>query len=416
MAKKFKDMSIGQRIFRIAAGYEIAVACLSLLFLLTFFGTIEQRWFGLWTTIHKYFDYNSVWVQPMNADQKLIFFPLPGAYWVIVVLSVNMFLGGIIRARKGWKKAGTLVSHFAILFLLVGSAVSSVYKEEGQMRILQGEKSDYAQKLFKYDIEVFSYDETGNREEPAIVRSEHIKPLGATDALDVSFEKFDFTLQIDKYLPYSELALDSPTSPPPNGEEVVDGFFLTEVEKNVQTEERNTPGCYVTVKGKDGEPIQRLVLWGGNPYPVSFRHEGKRYGVTYLMEVWPMPFMVELHKTFGENHPGTEIPRWFQSNITKIDGPQREEYEIVMNEPARHDGFTLYQSGFTKAAEGEVPSSTFAIVNNPSDKWPEYALWASAIGLLFHFLVMLVRFAGGSSRPKKTVPVETTQPPKIPTS
>ena len=64
MPKKFKEMSLGQRIFRIAAGFEIAVVCLSLLFLLTFFGTIEQRWFGLWTTIHKYFDYNSVFVLP----------------------------------------------------------------------------------------------------------------------------------------------------------------------------------------------------------------------------------------------------------------------------------------------------------------------------------------------------------------
>lgn len=416
MSKSKKEISIGVRIFRILSGFQLAVVCLSLLFLLTFFGTIEQPWFGLWTTIHKYFDYESLFVIPTRWDGKAIFLPLPGAYWVIVVLSVNMFLGGIIRARKGWKKAGSLLSHFAILFLLVGSAVSSVYKEEGQMRILQGERSDYAQKLFKYDIEVFSYDEEGDREEPAIIRSEHIKPLGAKDTLQASFEKFDFTLQIDKYIPYSKLALDSPASPPPNGEKVIDGFFLTAVEKDVKTEERNTPGCYVTVKDKDGNPIQQLVLWGGNPYPVTFNYEGKRYGVTYLMEVWPMPFMVELHKTFGENHPGTEIPRWFQSNITKIDGPQREEYEIVMNEPARHDGFTLYQAGFTKAAEGETPSSTFAIVNNPSDKWPEYALWTSAAGLCFHFLYMLFRFIDGSNRPKKSVPVETAQPPKIPTS
>ncbi|MEN8866667.1 MAG: cytochrome c biogenesis protein ResB [Akkermansiaceae bacterium] len=415
MGKKFKDMSIGQRIFRIAAGYEIAVACLSLLFLLTFFGTIEQRWFGLWTTIHKYFDYNSVWVQPMNADQKLIFFPLPGAYWVIVVLSVNMFLGGIIRARKGWKKAGVLVSHFAILFMLVAGAVSSLYKEEGNMRVLQGERSDYAQKLFKHDIEVFTYDEKGDREAPAIVRSKHINALGKDDQLEATFEKFDFKMEIDRYLPYSELALDSPTSRPPNGEEVVDGFFLVEVDKDVKTEERNTPGCYVSIKDENDGVIQRLVLWAGNPYPVTFNYEGKRYGVTYLMEIWPMPFEVELHKTFGENHPGTEIPRWFQSDITKVDGSDRTEYEIVMNEPARHGGYTLYQAGFTRAAEGETPSSTFAVVNNPSDKWPEYALWASAAGLLFHFMFMLIRFIDGGSKSGKAPKPVANQSPKIPT-
>ena len=416
MAKKFTDMSFGQRIWRIASGYEIAVACLSLLFLLTFFGTIEQRWFGLWTTIHKYFDYDSVFVQPMNADQKLIFFPLPGAYWVIVVLSVNMFLGGIIRARKGWKKAGVLVSHFAILFMLVAGAVSSLYKEEGNMRVLQGEKSDYAQKLFKHDIEVFAFNEGGEREKPAIVRSENIKAIGNKGQLEATFEKFDFKMEIDKYLPYSELALDSPTSRPPNGEEVVDGFFLAEVDKDVKTEERNTPGCYVSIKDDDDSVIQRLVLWAGNPYPVTFNHEGKRYGVTYLMEIWPMPFEVELHKTFGENHPGTEIPRWFQSDITKVDGSNRTEYEIVMNEPARHGGYTLYQAGFTRAAEGETPSSTFAVVNNPSDKWPEYALWASATGLLFHFMYMLIRFLDGSSKSRRGSKPTSNQPQKIPTS
>ncbi len=399
--------SLGARIFRILSGYEIAVTCLSLLFLLTFFGTIEQKWFGLWATIHKYFDIESLYVIPTLGNGKPIFFPLPGAYWVIVVLGINMLCGAIIRARKGWKKFGVLLSHCSILFMLVAGAVSSVSKQEGHMRVLQGEKSDYAQKLFTHDIEIFKYGENGDREAPAIVRSEHIKGLGPDDQINATFEKFDFTLQVDSYLPVSALAGASPSNPAPNGIEVVDGFYIQEVEKDIKEEERNMPGCYVTVKDKDGNPIQRLVLWAGNPYPVSFTHEGARYGVTYLMEVWPMPFVVDLHKTLGEYHPGTRIPRWFQSNITKVDGSSREDYEIVMNEPARHDGYTLYQAGYTAAAEGETPSSTFAIVNNPSDKWPEYALYASTVGLLIHFLVMLGRFAG-SSRPKKSPTIESS--------
>lgn len=399
--------SLGVRIFRILSGYEIAVVCLSLLFLLTFFGTIEQKWFGLWSTIHKYFDIESFFVIPTLGNGKIIFLPLPGAYWVIVLLGINMLCGAIIRARKGWKKFGVLLSHCSILFMLVAGAVSSVAKEEGHMRVLQGEKSDYAQKLFKHDIEIFKYDEKGNRETPAIVRSKHIKSLGPKGTLKATFEKFDFTLELDHYLPVSNLSLDSPNSPAPNGTEVVDGFYLVEVEKDIQTEERNTPGCYVSVKDENGDMIQRLVLWAGNPYPVSFTYKGDRYGVTYLMEVWPMPFVVDLHKTLGEYHPNTEIPSWFQSNITKIDGSSREEYEIVMNEPARHGGYTLYQAGYTPAAEGETPSSTFAIVNNPSDKWPEYALYASTIGLLIHFLIMLGRFVG-RSQPKKTPIIKTT--------
>ena len=401
-----KRPSLLVRIFRVLSGYEIAVICLSLLFVLTFFGTIEQKWFGLWSTIHKYFDISSLIVVPTNGSGKVIFLPLPGAYWVIVVLGINMFCGAIIRARKGWRKFGVLLSHCSILFMLIAGAVSSVSKEEGHMRVLQGERSDYAQKLFKHDIEVFRYDENGDREPPAIIRSKYIKSLDEDETLRTSFEKFDFTFEVDQYLPFSVLALESSSQVAPEGVEVVDGFFISETEKNIKQEEANMPGCYVSVKDKNGELIQRLVLWAGNPYPVSFTYEGARYGVTYLMEVWPMPFVVDLHKTLGEYHPGTSIPSWFQSSITKIDGNSNEDYEIVMNEPARHDGYTLYQAGYTAAAEGETPSSTFAIVNNPSDKWPEYALYASTVGLLIHFLVMLGRFAG-SSRPKK---IKTTEP------
>ena len=197
---------------------------------------------------------------------------------MIVVLSFNMFLGGIVRARKGWRKAGVLVSHFAILFMLVAGAVSSVYKEEGNMRVLQGEKSDYAQKLFKHDIEVFAFDEEGGREEPAIIRSKSIKALGKEGELEASFEKFDFKLEIDRYLPYSELALDSLTTQRPNNEEVVDGFFLVKVEKDTKTEERNMPGCYVSIKDENDDLIQRLVLWAGNPYPVTLIMRGNVTG------------------------------------------------------------------------------------------------------------------------------------------
>lgn len=406
MSKKPKQTSFGARVFRILAGYEIAVVCLSLLFVLTFFGTIEQPWKGLWTTIRKYFDYESFFVLPTRADGKAIFFPLPGAYWVIVVLSVNMFLGGILRARKGWRKAGVLLSHFAILFMLVAGAVSSLYKEEGQMRVVQGERSDYAQKLFKHDIEVFRYDENGDREPPAIIRSSYLKALGEGDKMDATFEKFDFKLRVEKYLPYSNLVLDSQGNPAPEGAKVVDGFYLAEVDKNVMQEERNVPGCYVTIRDQEDKVLRELVLWGSNPNPVSFTHNGARYGVMYWMEIWKMPFLVELHKTFGEYHPNTGtgpdnpgIPRWFQSNITKVAGDEREDFRIVMNEPARHEGYTLYQSGFTGPRPGETPSSTFAVVRNPADKWPEYALYASAVGLTFHFLFMLFRYAWGT-RPK----------------
>ena len=129
--------------------------------------------------------------------------------------------------------------------------------------------------------------------------------------------------------------------------------------------------------------------------------DGTRYGIQMTREIWPMPYEVELHKTVGEYYPGTRKARWFQSDVTKVTDGSREDYAIVMNEPMRHGGFTLYQARWD-APQGR-PFSGFAIVNNPSDKWPEWALYISTIALGFHFLFMLVRYSSGSRR-KPTPP------------
>ena len=39
------------------------------------------------------------------------------------VLLLNLILGGVIRIRKGWRHAGNLISHFGIIFMLVGGGV-----------------------------------------------------------------------------------------------------------------------------------------------------------------------------------------------------------------------------------------------------------------------------------------------------
>lgn len=389
-----RPKSLGRKIFDILAGYEIAVICFVLLLLLTFFGTIEQSWLGLYQAIEKYFDIDSFLVIPRNSSDKIIGPPMPGAYWVIVVLSVNMFLGGIIRIRKGWKKAGILVTHFAILFMLISGAVESLGKKEGMMLVFQGEKSDYAQSYHDETIEVFAYDENGDRTAPVVVPSEELGTLKESDTLTVSAEKLPFEMKVTGYLGASEMRMSANA---PGAGKVVDGFALNAVERDT-TEEMNMAGCYVTIS-KDGADVQELLLWSANQQPVSFNIDGTRYGMILTKKVWPMPFEVELHKTVGEYYPGTRKPSWFQSDVTKVADGDRTDYEIVMNDPMRHGGFTLFQARWDEP-QGR-PYSGFAIVKNPSDRWPEYAIYVAATSMGFHFVFMLGLYVLRSSRPSK---------------
>jgi len=397
---KSAPKSLGKKIWRVISGYEIAVICLGLLFLLTFFGTVEQKWVGLYAVIQKYFDIDSFLVFPTRGDGKFIFLPLPGAYWVMVVLSINMFCGGLIRARKGWKTVGVLISHFAILFMLVAGAVSSLSKVEGQMSVYQGEKSDFAQKYHTTTIEVAKIDEDGNRLPPKIIPSKSLYSLEKEEILHAEFPDEGFTFDISGMLISSNLFLEKSAEKIDEDGPTVDGFFLREAEYNKDNELANMAGCYATVKDKEGNEIQELILWMGNPSPVSFVHDDERYVVTLTMEIWPMPFEVELHETKGEYYPGTRKASWFESTITKVADDTREDYKIIMNHPMRHGGFTLFQANWSDT--GGRPFSGFAIVTNPSDKWPEYSLYVATVGLLIHFLLMLFRFAGGSSKSRQS--------------
>ncbi len=373
-----------------------------MLFAATFFGTLEQTQVGLYQTLQKYFDMEALFVIP-ELHGKIIPLPIPGTFWVSAVLVVNMTLGGLIRARKGWKTAGVLISHFSMIFLLVAGGVSQISKKEGVMHVYQGDRSDYARSYTEPTIEIYPLSDQGTRSRPFVVDTQHLSGLKPEGSLTVRLpEEVPFDLRVTGFLRSSDLLQVARSKNQYDGEKIVDGFFLKET-KRAQQEETNLTGCYLTVLDKRGAVLQELVLhYNGMlfPTPVTAQVNGKRYEFSLTRWIWPMPFEVELDKTLGEYWPGTRDPSWFQSDITKVEGELREEYSIVMNKPMRHKGVTLYQASWAPPAPGGRPSSGFAIVQNPSDQWPKWSLYIASFGLMLHFGMKLTRFLG-SSVPKK---------------
>jgi len=106
-----------------------------------------------------------------------------------------------------------------------------------------------------------------------------------------------------------------------------------------------------------------------------------------------MPFHIKLNKSIGEYHPNTNRPRYFESQVTKLNlsnGADEGNYTIRMNEPLRHEGFTLYQARWM--GDTPRPQSGFAVVQNPADQWPKYCLYLSIVGLTAHFGLQLSNF------------------------
>ncbi|BDS06330.1 hypothetical protein NT6N_13700 [Oceaniferula spumae] len=392
--------SFPNRVFRFLSGYGLAVTCLLLLLVLTWLSTLEQPFKGLYEVQKRYYDAEAWYVVPdlpwiPQINGKPLFIPLPGAYLVSAVLFVNLFLGGIVRIRKGWKNIGVIISHFSMISLLFAGFVSHKYSKEGIMFVMKGDTSDYAQSYYDYTIEVCEIVD-GKRTKPHVVKAEYLKTLESDQTRRVEFPNLPFDIDVTDWMRNSVVVQAPRDDANPL---VVDGLALQN--KDVEpTEEENAAGCYVNVLPKSGEsPKSRLLLYGPVGDPVTATIDGKIYGFTLVREIWPMPFRVKLDESVGEYYPGTRKPSSFMSVITRLAGNDEKKFTIKMNEPMRYGGYTLYQARWS--GETERPQSGFAIVKNPSDQWPKYSLYVAMLGLFIHFGMKLGGFIMQSAGRKK---------------
>ena len=327
-----------ERIIKFLSGFRLASALLLLLLILTWLGTLEQVEHGLYQTIQKYFTWKSFIVIPdITINGKLLPIPLPGANWVGALLFINMFLGGIIRIRKNWKKAGVIIAHFGIIFLLVSGAVTQLFSQRGNMALYEGETSDYAQAYHNHAIEISELNAEGAVKKVHIIDSDIISKVqkSGREGRSVNFEGLPFSFQVSHYLKNCRprrvgpiAAGDTPT---------VDGYALFKVAVN-KADEANLNGCYV--KTSNG---QELLLFSGAYEPYTLEIDGAQYAVSLKKAIWKMPFQIKLDDFNAEFFP-TGKPKKFESFVQRIEGGLSENVRIYMNHPMRYKGYTFYQA------------------------------------------------------------------------
>ena len=386
-----KEMSQGKSVFRIIydflSGFKLATALLLLLLLLTWSATLEQIDHGLHATLNKYFSWKSFFFIP-EINGKKIPLILPGGYYVCALLLVNMILGGVIRIRKGPKQIGNLISHFGIIFMLLGGGVSHHFEERGNMAIYPGEVSDIAEDYFEYVIEV-SEVTNGTRNEFHVIRGKYLTDLKDGNHRIFDFKELPFSLKVSGYLKNTQPvnALEIPTT---NGELVTDGYYLQSIPPEKESE-RDMPGAYGQIIFEDGNKSAPFILIGASFYPFTVRDGERTFTVDMRKRLWPMPFQVKLDKFHADFHPGTSRPAKFISDIRRIENGKEAKVRIEMNEPMRYEGYTFFQASYgpKDAKPTDDMYTVLEVVKNPSDKWPEYSLYIVAVGMLITFLTKL---------------------------
>ncbi len=393
--------SIGVILFDFFSGFGLATVTLLLLGVLTWFATLEQIDNGLYPTLNKYFDWRSVVLLP-EIKGKIVPLPLPGGYWVGVVLLINLILGGVIRIRKGAAHIGNLISHLGIILMLIGGGVAHHFSERGNMAVGEGESSNTAEDYFEYVVEV-SEIKDGKAGNIHVIRGKLIDDL--TDGASRTFKlpNLPFDLEIAGYLTHAA-PVSITERAPDKGQRQVDGYYLMEKPGEINAE-ANTAACYARVVRRDGRKDDPFILAGASFHPFTVREGDRIFTVDMRKRLWPMPFTVRLDEFTADFHPGTMKPSKFVSKITRIENGGEAKVTIQMNEPMRYEGLTFFQASYGPpgAGPGQKMYSVFEIVRNPADKWPEYSLYIVTLGMLITFLTRFFSYLSSNTRKKRHV-------------
>jgi len=388
---------IGRFLFDWLSGFGLATCLLLLMGLLTWFATLEQIDRGLHATLLKYFHWKSLFLLP-EIKGKVVPLPLPGGYWVGALLLVNMTLGGVVRARKGWKHIGNLIAHGGIIFMLVAGGVAHHFEERGNMAIHPGASNDVAEDYIEHVIEVAEVDDSGELGTIHVIRGRHLTDLKGDKSRVFRFAGVPFALEVTGYLP-NAAPIHEFEMAPRSLERVIDGYYLLGREGEVNAE-RNTAGCYARLVTGETERSAPFILSGMSFHPQTVVQDDRTFVISMRKRQWPMPFELRLDKFTADFHPGTKRPAKFISEVTRIEDGSEAKVTIQMNEPLRYEGLTFYQASYGPqgAGPGEELFTVLEVVDNPADKWPEIALYIVTFGMLVAFLTKLVQFLMGQSR------------------
>ncbi len=364
--------------YRYLSSYGLSCILFLLLFLLTLLGTLEQIHAGLFDVQKKYFE--SVFL--IHELFGVLPIPLPGAYLVLSLLAVNLILGGVVRARKSPAHWGILLGHIGIVVLLLGAAIQYRYSESGNLTLYEGERSNEFESYYEWELAIADASGDGPFTE-YIIPGEQFIGLGAAGTRTFRSPALPFELRIEGAFRNCQPQPVSPGDTPMG--RIVDGFTLISLAPDKQAE-RNAAGLYATLQPASGEATE-AILWGLSPIPLTVETGGKTWVLDLRKERFQMPFAVALDQFIHEMHPGTQMPRKFESHVRKIENGVEQSVTISMNAPLRHRGFILYQAswGPPNAQPGEPLFSVFAVVSNPADQFPLYACVVISLGLCVHY-------------------------------
>ncbi len=356
-------------VIKACASLKITLTCLILLFILTFWGTVDQVYNGLYLAQERFF----------NSFFFLVggFIPFPGAQLVLWVLFVNLVCVAATRFVYNRDHIGITIIHSGLLLFFLAAFVTLHCVEESHLTLMEGEAANVSAAY--HDWEIVAWKEGGSEKDIIAYDTASLRP-----GQQLSFPEYGLTLTVGHCYPNSEAYTGGQAASAVLSASGIGTLKPVPLDK---APEKNLPGCMLTAEG-----IGPVILYGAEDKPLKIAKEGTEYSLQLRHKNFPLPFLLRLKDFTVEWHPDTEVARSYKSLVEIIPpgGGSSREVLISMNKPLRYKNFTLYQASYSIDKFGRE-SSTLAVVKNTGRLLPYIATFLTFAGLALHFLMMAFR-------------------------
>ena len=290
------------------------------------------------------------------------------------------------------KRAGIVLLHAGVGLMMYYELHVALTAVETQMQIEEGETTSFVQDIRTFELAVIDKSDSKSDRVVAIPRSVVL----SKEPIDVP--ELPFQMEVTQFVPNSHLRAVSSRDQNPATMGLGTELFAEPKKKGAGVDSDSKvdmAAVYVTLTSRaGGRPLGTYLvsmLMSGEPDTV--RVGDRMFELALRPKRYYKDYRFTLKDVRKEDYLGTKTPRNYASTVGIVDQTRNvdEEKTIWMNNPLRFANETFYQSGYHRDTSG-VEYTTLSVVANSGWMMPYVSCALVAIGMLAHFLLLLVRF------------------------
>ncbi len=293
------------------------------------------------------------------------------------------------------KRAGVVLLHGGVGLMMFYELHVALTAVETQLSLAEGERTNYVQDVRTFELAV------SDTTDPTLDRVVAIPKSIVLGSQPIDNPDLPFKIQITGYQPNAILRSVSPHDKNPATEGMGLVVFPEAATPSAGADSAggiDEPAVYVNLQSKAddkllGTYLASFGMWSRDQSD-SVRVGEKTYKIELRPKRYYKPYRFELVDVRKDDYLGTNTPRNYASTVHIVDQSRNvdEEKTIWMNNPLRFANETFYQSNYSQEAGTGIEHTTLSVVANSGWMMPYVGCMLVGVGMLVHFLTLLVRF------------------------